>query len=305
MSSTHRETVAAALLILGGVVALALGSGSRNAAERSAPAGEVERIQQHLATVEQELRLRDVSHLSPAQRAARLQGIEALRRYREAGRFPHNHDFPDRRIPYFVDAHGTLCAMAHLIAQSGRRDIVEAVAAKKNNATVFELAADPELGPVLAEWLEQAGMTVKEAARVQPQYCDAWSCPGPRPGSRAEPVSASQAVTSVLAGGLSVVSSVFNARMRPAGWHGLTGVASGAAAMAAGVANLDRPGARGTLGLVDMAIGVVSTALGVRNLLTTVNEEPVPMERDGPRVRPAVVLVSETGRPAVAVNVSF
>jgi MYXO-CTERM domain-containing protein len=70
-------------------------------------------------------------------------------------------------VPYFVDAFGTRCAMAHLIESTGAAALVARVAAARNNALVPELAGDPEL----VAWLDQAGLTAAEAARIQPSYC--------------------------------------------------------------------------------------------------------------------------------------
>lgn len=127
---------------------------------------ERERIRAHLARVERELRGREVSGLSARQLEARAGNLDVLHAYWKRGRFPHNHDFPGERIPYFVDAHGTRCAMAHLIEASGGGDLVRRVAATHNNARVRELAADREL----VAWLDQAGLTAAEAARIQPEY---------------------------------------------------------------------------------------------------------------------------------------
>jgi hypothetical protein len=124
------------------------------------------RIQKHLAVVEGELLKRDVSMLSEAQRANRTKHIRTLRAYREAGAFPHNHDFMGQRVPFFRDEHGTLCAMAYLIAQSGGRALVDRVATTDNNVYLPEIAADPEL----VAWLDANGLSAEEAARIQPTY---------------------------------------------------------------------------------------------------------------------------------------
>lgn len=142
-------------------------------ASTSAADAEVERVRAHLVGAEALLDARDVSALSPAQRAARARARERLRAYREAGLFPHNHDFADRRVPYFIDAHGTRCAMAHLVESAGGGAYVEHVARTRNNATVHELADDPEL----LAWLEDNGLTLEEAARIQPTYGDTCSSP--------------------------------------------------------------------------------------------------------------------------------
>lgn len=296
MSQTHRERVGAVALVLVAFVALGLGSRTGGVPERSATLDDVARIQQHLATVEQELRLRDVSHLSPAQRAARRRAIARLQQYRNAGRFPHNHDFPNRRVPYFVDTHGTLCAMAYLIAESGHRELVDAVARARNNATVFELAADPTLGPALADWLARNGMTVEEAARVQPAY------DGLSPGLGERRISTREVVGSGLLVGLGAISSVLNARGRGE-WHGVTGLTAGGLAIGLGVSNLDQQGTERTLGLVDLAVGAVSMVLGYQRL-AALSTEPAPVAAEEPRVQPRMV-VSETGQPGMVLSIRF
>src|SRR5205814_9777675 len=128
---------------------------------------ETTRIRTRLASVEQHLRRTDVSRLTPAQRAARARNLDVLHAYWVRGVFPKNTDFPNERMPYFVDRYGTRCAMAYLIEQSGHGDLVARVAATNNNGRVPEFKHDPEL--VL--WLEANGLTLEEAARVQPAYC--------------------------------------------------------------------------------------------------------------------------------------
>ncbi len=131
-----------------------------------AASAEIERVREHLLGAERLMDARDLSALTPAQRTARAEARERLRAYRHAGRFPHNHDFVDHRVPYFIDAHGTRCAMAHLIEASGGAGYVQAVARTSNHATVRELAGDREL----TAWLQANGLTVEEAARIQPNY---------------------------------------------------------------------------------------------------------------------------------------
>jgi hypothetical protein len=56
--------------------------------------------------------------------------------------------------------------MAYLIDRSGRRDLVDRVAATRNNAFIAELADDS----ALRAWLDSVGLSVTEAARIQPSY---------------------------------------------------------------------------------------------------------------------------------------
>lgn len=127
------------------------------------------RIALHLAQAEAALRARSVGHLPRAIRRVRAALIDALAAYRLRGVFPHNHDFPNSREPYFIDAHGTRCAMAHLLELVGADALVARVARTSNNARVKDLAADSEF----LLFLGAMGFTVAEAARVKPEYCDA------------------------------------------------------------------------------------------------------------------------------------
>jgi len=127
---------------------------------------ETARVRTHLATVEAELRTKDVSALTPAQRQARVRNLDVLHEYWVHAVFPVNTDFPGRRVPYFVDRYGTRCAMAYLIEQAGRGDLVARIAATHNNAYVHDLQDDPEL----SAWLRTNGLTAAEAARIQPSY---------------------------------------------------------------------------------------------------------------------------------------
>lgn len=128
-------------------------------------ASEVTRIRAHLDGAIEMVESRDVSSLTPIQRERRSDALRRLVEYRNAGRFPKNRDFADP-TPYFVDADGTRCAMAHLIEASGEAELVADVAARRNNAYVRELKNEPAIGA----WLTANGLSVEEAARIQPTY---------------------------------------------------------------------------------------------------------------------------------------
>lgn len=95
---------------------------------------EVARIRRHLVGAEMLIRSRDLSALTAAQRGARERRVAELRSYRQRGVFPHNHGLRDRRTPVFVDEHGTRCAMAYLIDQTGERALVSRIAKTRNLA---------------------------------------------------------------------------------------------------------------------------------------------------------------------------
>lgn len=126
---------------------------------------EVERVAQHIAHAMQHAAARDVSQLSHVQKLVRSLLLEELERYRAAGRFPRNPDFAER-TPYFIDAEGTRCAMAHLMEVGGQGELVQHIATSRNNARVKELADESQL----LAWLDSAGLSVEEAAAIQPSY---------------------------------------------------------------------------------------------------------------------------------------
>ena len=58
-------------------------------------------------------------------------------------------------MPYFVDAKGVRCAMAHLLEAGGERELVQRIARERNNAFVRDLADESRL----LAWLAAAGLT--------------------------------------------------------------------------------------------------------------------------------------------------
>ena len=219
----------------------------------SAPA-EVVRLRAHFDSVDLELRHRDVGDLLPSQRAARTELIGWLRDYRNAGTFPENDRFPHGLVPYFRDSRGVLCAMAYLVSRSGRKDIVNQIAGTRNNAFIRELAADR----ALAGWLDSVGLTLSEAARIQPTYG--------RPSENA--VSVNYAVASILVSGAGLTTAGLNA-VAPTHASGWLGLVTGSAGVVTGLANISAWNGSEKIALIDLAIGATSFALGVRGLIVS------------------------------------
>jgi hypothetical protein len=218
---------------------------------------EAARLRAHFDSVDAELRLATTQRLTSAQRTSRATLIGWLREYREAGSFPRNDGFPDRAMPFFRDSRGVLCAMAFLIDRSGRRDLVDRIAATRNNAFIPELAGDPSL----RAWLDSAGLSGAEAARIQPTY-------GHPPGGPDEPgISTSYAVTSILVAGSSLATVGLNALApsRAAAW---AGILAGAASFIAGAANLDEGGTTDDVAKVNAVAGVGALTFGLYRLVT-------------------------------------
>ena len=255
-------------LMLSTVLTGALATGVwRAPAPISFAAAERIRLRAHFDSVERELRARDVSGLTPAQRAARARVLNILHTYQVRGVFPRNTDFPDRDVPVFIDWRGTRCGFAYLVEQTGHEDLVLRIAATRNYARVPELKDDPEVG----RWLAQNGITLAEATRIQPSY----GCGSPQgdcavagavpPASDGYKVATGVSVaTNVATFTLNVLHTGLSRQAR-----GIASVGAGTIGIIAGASNLGTSGPRGTLGLVNTGIGAASLALGVIRLSGT------------------------------------
>lgn len=123
------------------------------------------RLRTHLEFVERLLRARDVSDWPPQRQSARAAILDTLHRYHVAGAFPRNRDLAGRR-PCFVDlATGNVCAVGYLMEQTVGRDVVDAVNADYQYASILQIDA-----PLLDTWLTTHGLTRLEAAMIQPAY---------------------------------------------------------------------------------------------------------------------------------------
>lgn len=230
---------------------------------------EATRLRKHFEVVEAELLARDVSLLTPAQREARAEQIEQLRRYAARGEFPRNAFFPGVSIPIFRDDRGNLCAMAFLVAASGRGDIVDHVARTRNNAYLPDLVDEPGL----AQWLTEHGLTVAEAARIQPSYDGFPCCSIPEePVEQARPIPAGYAFATGTLGILSGLSVAWNARsldrVADHRWRGIFGLGVGGITMALGAARIGDGGFENqSIGAWNLALGAASAVLGARTLM--------------------------------------
>ncbi len=124
-----------------------------------------QRIQTHLRLVEKILREKKTPGLTPAQKINRLLRLDELRTYWQDGVFPQNTFHPTRQ-PYFIDMHGTACAVGYLMLQSDSGQTAYRISKENNYAYVRELTGYPEL----LEWAEVNGFTVDELAWIQPGY---------------------------------------------------------------------------------------------------------------------------------------
>jgi hypothetical protein len=136
------------------------------------------------------------------------------------------------------------------------------IRALRNNATVPELADEPGL----ADWLDESGLTLAEAARIQPTY---------GPIDPFEPPDRAYRTATFVSAGIGAAASVWNLltpRTSPARTAaGVTGVAAGVGALTTGVIGLALDEAehevRGGEVALNLGMGVVSVLLGGRTLL--------------------------------------
>ena len=229
------------------------------APESGARAVEVRRIRAHFDSVLAELETRDVAALGASQRGNRRMLLATLRAYRDRGVFPHNYDFPGEAVPYFVDrGTGTLCAVGHLLASSGRRDIVDRVARTDNNVRVAQLAGDT----AFTAWLDANGLMLAEAAWVQPKYEEL-------PPVVATPNREHTPVALPVAMGASALAGAWNAFANANGQSSVAtaiGFGSGLVAVGLGASYIGRESVPRAMSITTAAVGGLSVALSARSL---------------------------------------
>jgi hypothetical protein len=123
------------------------------------------RIQTHLRYVKNILRKADVSSLNYQQQENRKKLLNLLHEYCEAGIFPKNYDYPNRRIPCFIDRDGNICAVGYLIEKTIGREIAEKINTRYQYEYVMNMQDE-----ILEKWMTENGLTRKECAMIQPAY---------------------------------------------------------------------------------------------------------------------------------------
>jgi len=150
--------------------------------------------------------------------------------------------------------------MAYLVDRSGGGDIVDHIAKTRNNAFIRELTDDR----ALVAWLDASGLSVDEAARIQPQY----SFPPPPPTTTttiSNRVNANYALLSMGLGGASLGSLGFNL-ISPSRASGGIGLVAGVASIVAGVGQLDDVGGDKKIAVANTALGSIAAIAAVRGL---------------------------------------
>jgi hypothetical protein len=179
------------------------------------------------------------------------------------------------------------------LERTGYGRVVDHVASRRNNATVFELADEPGLG----DWLDRQGITLAEAARIQPTY----GHPGDGDPRRIGPMYAGASIAGV---GLSALGTALNlsSQTNPRRAGGLAFLA-GATTLALGAAKLGNGGAARTLGWVDVSFGALATLVGI-NALTGSRHSALTTERRRVRASITPIVAGATGA-GLGVRIQF
>lgn len=123
------------------------------------------RLQTHLKYVEKLLRNKDIPSLTVEQKENRKKMLDLLNDYWTAGVFPKNYDYPDQRIPCFIDKDGNICAVGYLIEQTAGRQVAEEINSKFKYEYLLAMN-DPKID----SWVQTSGLTKEECAMIQPKY---------------------------------------------------------------------------------------------------------------------------------------
>ncbi len=278
---------------------------SFDAAADGARTTEIRRIRAHFDSVLAELPTRDLAALSSSQRSHRAALLMTLRAYRDAGAFPHNYDFPGQPTPYFVDREtGVLCAVAHLLESTGRRDIVDRVATSDNNVYVAQLGSDT----AFAHWLDTTGLTLAEAARIQvPYFFPSPEVAAPRNNDAAYAIGSAVAITGSLATSLWTTRGNADGHRR---LSNLAGFAASAASLGVGIAAAGVNTSPRAVAPLSLLAGGVTAYFSTRGLLR--HRAYVTAQRDAahrPRVGSATVSpilpVAGVSGAGVAMRITF
>ena len=97
--------------------------------------------------------------------AMRYVQLRRLAAYRDRGLFPLNEGQSTEPAPIFVDEHDTACAVGQLMRWAGCGEGASSI----NQANNFVYVPDVSGGPI-SEWILDSGLTIEEAALIQPAY---------------------------------------------------------------------------------------------------------------------------------------
>jgi hypothetical protein len=238
------------------------------------------RIRTHLEYVENLLRNKDASHLSPAMHKTRGLMLDLLREYHSAGVFPRNYDHPGKRRPCFIDKNGRICAVGYLVEKTAGRPAAAAINARHQYDDILDMDSD-----IVADWVASSGLTMEECAMIQPNY----SFPVASP-SDFNYISTAYGLSSAVLGGFNLSLNTVNAIQIATGTGTKTasimGMASGAGQVILGAVMWPKEQTKQvgfneytftnesqkTLSMINIGLGTATVALSVWNLRSAKNK---------------------------------
>jgi hypothetical protein len=226
------------------------------------------RIKTHLEYVEILLRQKEVSNLTPEEQEKRKNILDLLHVYWTTGIFPRNYDHIDKRVPYFIDKDGKICAVGYLVEQTADRQSAE----KINDIHKYDklLAMNDH---TLESWIRTSGLTKEECAMIQPTY-------GPPPTYNYNYFSPQYGIASSVLGGVNLSLNTINAIQISKGTHNKTipviSLLTGTGSIIYGAYNFPKEDWSGmyaktnesqkTLSMVNIGLGTTTMILSVWNL---------------------------------------
>jgi len=226
------------------------------------------RLQTHLKYVEKLLRNKDISYLTVEQKENRIIILDLLNEYWKAGVFPKNYDYPDQRIPCFIDKYGNICAVGYLIEKTVGRQVAEEINSKFKYKYLLAMNSQ-----TIDSWVQASGLTKGECAMIQPAY---------KPAPTDNYISPEYGVSSSLIGGLNLSLNTINGIQISKGAKSKTvpilGLITGAGQITLGALNYPKEQillggtyvnpAQRNLSLINIGLGTSAMILSGLNLIT-------------------------------------
>lgn len=228
------------------------------------------RIKTHFEYVEELLRQKDVTGLSAELRQKRTQLLDLLHTYREAGIFPRNYDYDDKRKPCFIDRDNRICAVGYLIEKTAGRRIAEDINSRYKYSTIYAMN-----DKVVDAWISSSGLSKEECAIIQPTY-------GPAPTYTYNYVTPAYGISSSVLSGLNLSLNTVNGMQIAKGTNSATiaiaGLIGGAGQAVLGAAMYPKTKyefygrtvneRRQSLSMINIGVGTATMILSAWNLLT-------------------------------------
>lgn len=229
------------------------------------------RIRTHLEYVENLLRKRNVSKLSPELNQKRKYLLDLLHDYRIAGIFPRNYDYKENRAPCFIDKDSRICAVGYLIEKTAGRQIAEDINMKHQYDKILSMNDKTVDG-----WIETSGLSKEECAMIQPAYG------GPTPTYSNNYITPEYGISSSVLGGLNLSLNTLNSIQLSKGTNNKTiaivGLITGAGQTILGASNFPKTTnglygnatneSRKILSMVNIGLGTTTMILSSLNLIT-------------------------------------